>query len=66
MFAMKQYATVCEKFEQLQLVRSKWRELAEFEAVARPSVRICFSTQSNRPEAGGEIVLDLIDLKVKK
>ena len=65
MFAMKQYATVCEKFEQLQLVRSKWRALAEFEAVARPSVRICFSTQSNRPEAGGEIVLDLIDLKVK-
>ena len=65
MFAMKQYATVCEKFEQLQLVRSKWRKLAEFEAVARPSVRICFSAQSNRPEAGGEIVLDLIDLKVK-
>ena len=64
MHGLKYYATQCESFSPLCPTQQQWRQLAQFEAIMRPVMTLCFSSQSDRPEVGGEMVIALLELMV--
>ena len=47
----------------LNLSQEEWNQLAEFAAVMDRAVRLCFTSQQDRVEVSGEMVLELANLK---
>ncbi len=66
MHSLRYYAMKNEKFRKKFLSsRKQWRQIAQFEAIMYPAMRLCFDSQGNRPEIAGEMVLSVIQLKVE-
>jgi hypothetical protein len=63
MFALTYYAEQKRDFCRKILDASQWAQLAEFEAIISATGEICYSSQSNRVETAGEMVLELAFLK---
>ena len=66
MHSLRYYAMKNEKFSNKSLSsRKQWRQLAQFEAIMYPAMRLCFDSQGDRPEIAGEMVLAVIQMKVE-
>ena len=62
-FAMQCYAETNDAFANKVLSKREWKQLAEFEAIMSPSGAFCFTSQSDRLEAFGETVIELLRMK---
>ena len=63
LFALRYFATVNEGLDKMMIKPEQWRQLAQFEAIMRPGMKLCFDVQGDRPEIAGETVLALAILK---
>ena len=61
---LRYYAMQRPEFARLMLSPLQCRQIAEFEAVMRPTQKICFDFQQDRVEVRAETALTLINLKV--
>ena len=64
MCALRYYASRCTALERIMIGREQWRQLAQFEAIMTPGMKLCFDVQGDRAEIAGETVLVLTMLKV--
>jgi hypothetical protein len=62
MHAWRFYSSCCDGFEALLPTRAQWRCIAQFEAVMRSGMALCFHSQKDRVETAGEMVLALVEL----
>jgi hypothetical protein len=62
-YALQFYAEKNKTFENKVLNKREWKQLAEFEAVMSPSGAFCFTSQSDRVEACGETIIELLRMK---
>ena len=61
---LRYYAEQRPIFFDKMLKRSQCRQVAEFEAIMRPSLNLCFSSQADRVEVAGEMVMVLVTMKL--
>lgn len=61
---LRYYATQRPAFARLMPSHLQCRQIAEFEAVMRPTQKICFDFQQDRVEVGAETPLTLINLQL--
>jgi uncharacterized protein YcgL (UPF0745 family) len=62
-FTLQFFAQQNKNFAAKFLNKGDWKQLAQFEAIMAPSAVFCFTSQSDRVEASGEIVIELLRLK---
>lgn len=65
MHSLRYYTLECSSFQKMFLNRDEWRQLAQFEAVMKPAMLLCFYAQGDRPEIAAEMVLVVIHLMMK-
>lgn len=58
--SLELFAHINSKFREVFLCQNDWKQLAQFEAIMRAGMSLCFDTQSDRVEVAGEMVLALI------
>jgi hypothetical protein len=63
MFMLTHFGNKNKEFLEKSLSKLQWEQLAQFEAIISSCGKLCFNSQSNRVECGGEMVLELALLK---
>jgi hypothetical protein len=63
MFVLAHYGEHNDEFFEKSLSKRQWETLAQFEAIISTCGKLCFSSQSDRVEVGGEMVLSLAMMK---
>lgn len=63
MFMLTHYGNKDRAFLEKSLAKLQWEQLAQFEAIISPCGKLCFTSQSDRVECGGEMLLQLAFLK---
>ena len=48
MGALAYCVTRCRELENLMISKDQWAQLAQFEAILRPAMRLCFDMQGDR------------------